>query len=283
MITFRGQKYKKRSRFIRRNPKIYMSTPRIKARREIPTKKIFIFTLLVIFVGTIFWFAFMSGYFRVKNLIITGNQNIKQKDIEEALNSILYSNILSNNILFFKTGSTGQKILDQFKEIKNIEVTKKLPSTLKIKIDERNPSIILQSGDKKYLIDADGSVFSEYNQQDQKYSGLPLVNDLTKPQVKDNQKVLSISFVSFIQQLVNKLPQKAGLTVDTIIIHETLYEIEVKTKEGPTVYFDTSRNIDIQLSYLVKVLEEIKKNGVVLKNVDYIDLRLPDKLFYKYK
>lgn len=283
MILLKAPKRRKsfRSNRTKYNPKIYLRTPRIKARREVPYRSIFIFTFVVIFTGFIIYGIFFSEYFAIKNIIVINNKSVTQKQVEEVISPSRYNNFGFNNILFFRSNKASELLLNNLRQLRSVEITKKLPNTIKIKVDERLPSLIWQTEDKKYLVDDEGEVFGEYNPD--KVQDLPIIIDLTKKNVQVKQKILGVSFVDFVQKLTNKLPQKTGANIDSIVIKETPFEIEVKTKEGFSIFFDTSHDLDIQMAYLVKVLEEVNKNGMSNKYLDYIDLRLPDKIFYKYK
>jgi len=285
MIVLKTPYYKKRRGLIRRNPKIYLRTPRIKARPEIPVKKLIIFTLIVIILGLSLYEVFFSGRFLIKNIIITGNQNITQKQVEESLEPLLKAHILSNNLLFFKSSEAAAKLTSDLKRIKDIKIDKNwFPPALKIKIKERIPSLIYQTKNKKqYLIDEEGVVFAEYTEKTSEYQNLPLVEDKTQEALEINQKVLSKSFIKFIQEISNQLTPKTNLHPQIIIINETPFEIELVTKEDPRLYFDTSSDINLSINNLIRVLGEITKQGINYQGIDYIDLRIRNKIFYKYK
>jgi len=281
MIVFSNSYYHRKKRFIRRNPKIYLQTPKIKPRPEIPAKKIIIYTLVIVFLGGIFYLIFISGYLVINKIVVIGNKNILYKNIEESLNPILNRNILSKNILFFNSKEAVDKLSNDFREIKEIQIKKRLPSKIEIIIQERIPVLCWQTNKIFYLIDEEGLVLKELG--DKNNSKLPLINDLSNQKINIDEKKLSISFIKFIQKLHNDFNPKTSLNIDTINIEETTFEIEVKTKEGFSVYLDTSRDLDIQLKNLVKILETVKKEGKIINNLEYVDLRLRDKLFYKYK
>jgi cell division septal protein FtsQ len=288
MIFFRTPTYKRKThrRSIKRSPKIYLKTPRIKPRPEIPFLKIFIYLCLIIILGFIIYGIFFSGYFSIKKIIVLNNKTITQQQVEKALNPILSKNIISNNLLFFKSKETSGLLLDKFNQLRSVEVSKKLPCTLKIKLDERLPSLIWQSGEseeKKYLIDEEGIAFTQYDFQTRISQDLPKVSGFSQMETKMKNKILSQSFVKFIQAVYTKLPQKTDLHIDSTLVPETIFEVEVKTKENFSIFLDTTRDADEQISNLIRVLEEIKGKGISFQGIDYIDLRLKDKIFYKYK
>lgn len=281
MIVFGNSYYHRKKRFIRRNPKIYLQTPKIKPRPEIPAKKIVIYTLIILFLGGIFYLIFISGYLVINKIVVIGNKNILYKNIEESLNPILNKNIFSKNILFFNSKEAVDKLSNDFRDIKEIQIKKRLPSKIEIIIQERIPALCWQTDKIFYLIDEEGLVLKELGNKNN--SKLPLINDLSSQKINIDEKKLSISFIKFIQKLHKDFNSKTNLNIDIINIKETTFEIEVKTKEGFSVYLDTSRDLDIQLKNLVRILETVKKEGKIINNLEYVDLRLRDKLFYKYK
>ncbi len=61
---------------------------------------------------------------------------------------------------------------------------------------------------------------------------------------------------------------------------ETIRDITVVTQDGPKVYFDTELNLEVQLENLQTVLRQ-QLNDRDLSEIEYIDLRFPDRVYYK--
>ncbi len=80
--------------------------------------------------------------------------------------------------------------------------------------------------------------------------------------------------------LENDLLNQLGLKVfDFIIETDVLKDLRVNTNEGWHVLFDRSRDLKNQLEALKLVLEEkIKEER---KNLEYIDLRIENRVYYK--
>ena len=88
-----------------------------------------------------------NNFFKIKKIEVTNNYRIKESTIFKRLNHIYNKNIIflsNNDILKFLLN------LDYFE---SIEVKKKYPNTIVIKVYETEPVAILYRGKEKYIID----------------------------------------------------------------------------------------------------------------------------------
>ena len=93
-----------------------------------------------------------TSFFEIKNVEIKNNYLIKKSEIKERLNKIY-----KKNILFIK----GEDIHQSLKEVyflEKIEVKKKYPNTIIIKIFETKPVAVLFKKKAKYLIDSSSNL-----------------------------------------------------------------------------------------------------------------------------
>lgn len=257
---------------------IHYRTPKIK---KINLKSIFLsffFKLFVIVsVGGIVYLIFFSSFFKIKNVIVEGNQEIKQEQIEELLNKTLENTILGSNLgynLIFVPKEKIKKDIGNNFLIKNINIIKKWPNQLIIKIEERKPALIWIAKDK-YFIDDDGFVLKKVDSE----INLPTIIDKKQIEISEGQKIVSQEFVRFIKDLYKNLPLKTPYTIDSILIEEVTFDIEVRTQQGIVLYLTTQNSLESQINHLKASLEEIEKRGD--RVIYYIDLRLNDKVFYK--
>ena len=97
-------------------------------------------------------------FFKIRNIEIIGNSIIKKKKIIKKLNDIY-----GQNIFFIKKGD----IVDPLKSInflEKIEVKKKYPNTIIVKIKETRPLGVLFKDNIKYILDSSSSIiiFEEF-------------------------------------------------------------------------------------------------------------------------
>ena len=96
-------------------------------------------------------------FLKIKNIVILDNQLISKEKINEKL-----AHIYGKNILFIKEKDLKDP-LNQVKFLKTIEVKKKYPDTIVIKVNESKPIAIVFKNSKKYLLD-DISNLHDFNQ-----------------------------------------------------------------------------------------------------------------------
>jgi len=135
--------------------------------------RIFLFVVLLIFLSTFnpkelkLVLGNKDSFFSIKNIEIKNNLLIKQREIKEKL-----SQLYSKNIFFIKQ----RNIEDSLKDIdflEKIEVKKKYPNTIIIKIFETKPVAIVLKNGNKYLLDSSSNMINFENKR--KYSDLPNV------------------------------------------------------------------------------------------------------------
>ena len=93
-------------------------------------------------------------FFKIQHIKITNNRLIDEHKITEKL-----TGIYEKNILFIKR-SDIERPLKSIKFLKTIEVKKKYPNTIIIKVYETKPVAILFKRNSKYLLDSSSNLIS---------------------------------------------------------------------------------------------------------------------------
>ena len=92
--------------------------------------------------------------FKIKNIEVKNNFLTNKNEIEEKLKVILKENI------FFIKREDIEKPLKEIDFLQNIEVKKKYPNTILIKIFETKPVAILFKNQVKYIIDSSSNLIA---------------------------------------------------------------------------------------------------------------------------
>jgi len=154
--------FKKRKKSWRRNKAFYKSRS-----SSFPKKRNLVKflkkTITIGFVFLIVYFFFFSQFFLIKKIEIEGNKNILSSNIKETINNNIFQSVLGlipgNNFFLNKNEEIEMALLNKFSEIEAVEVNKKFPNLLKIKITEKNPLIIWCRLGDCYYIDNNGTAF----------------------------------------------------------------------------------------------------------------------------
>tara|TARA_B100001123_G_scaffold384730_1_gene457727 strand:- start:1463 stop:2146 length:684 start_codon:yes stop_codon:yes gene_type:complete len=132
-----------------------------------------------------------NSFFKIKKIVILNNSIIEQNIIYKRLNTLYEKNI------FFIRKSEIEESLKEINFLEKIEVKKKYPSTIIIKIFETKPLAVLIKDKTKYLIDSSSNLVNFDKSMD--FIELPSI-------FGDDAE---ISFVEFLKKLEgNKFPIK---------------------------------------------------------------------------
>jgi cell division septal protein FtsQ len=236
--------------------------------------------------GSLFFFClFFSGIylflfhplFQVTSVVVENSANINESNLLEYVNKKTQRKLLflnSKSIFLFSEKKTQNKILSQVSIIKDISIKKVFPGEIKINLVERNPVVICckeYNTKHCHYMDKEGIAF----QKTEDISGGFLLF------IKENgyslgDKVVDENYMNNIFFLANEL-RKIEIEINYVNITKE-NTIELVTKEGWSVLFSLENNKS-ELNNLKLILEKI--GGEKIKNLDYIDLRFGDRIYYK--
>lgn len=263
-----------------------------------------ILILTLFLIGGIFYFLFFSEVFKIKDFSISGGRSIDSGELKETIGSLLERRwfvFTANNFFILKKQELEKEILAQFKRIEAVKIQKKFPNLLKVEIKEKNLNLIwcqrklkiqevMESEEKRcFYLDKKGKVFGKAFEIDLKnLNREQLVNSpfILIEEEKDNfsnldERITTPELIDFILQVKLILPKIAGLKmVKGNILLDSAGEIHIETEEGWQVYFDTTRDVESQVKILdLALTEKITKEE--REALEYIDLRIPDRIYYK--
>jgi cell division septal protein FtsQ len=226
----------------------------------------------------------------VNNIYINGTQNISQQDITNEVRADLdgkYAKIINKNNLFLvRPNKIQSQLTSDFKKIEEVSVTRKFPSTLVVNITERKPTLIFSSDNHYYIVDDSGQAFEEINQDSSDFQNdaWPIFQDDSNAKINLNDTAIDQDLLNFFMSARSKLNDELDIDLDRTseTPNRMSYDIRIKTTDGWMIYFDGNLNLDKQIETLKTVLAtKIGKDD--RPNLEYIDLRSDNKVFYKFK
>lgn len=260
-------------------------TPEIKKKKDRFSKKI------VLGVGLFFLFALFLGIaiylstlpiFRIEQYEINGNRAIEKNEIESGLNNALsgfYFYFIPRKNYFLVTKKSIEKnLLGVFPRVEEVSIEKKPFRGLLIQIKEREPWAVYCS-QKCFFIDKSGFAYEE-----------SFINsgNLIRLIRGDDENIFAgkyalhgkiISIFSDVEDKINLL--ELGPVIEYGLSSKSPEELKIKTGGGFYLIFNLNDDRDKIFTVLETVLnEEIKEKRW---NLEYIDLRFGNKVFYKYK
>ncbi len=260
----------------------------VKSRKKLFFKIIFVLATFI-FLSLILYVLFFSQLLMIKTINIQGNQDLKKSVILEKVQTILDGKQMGifkkNNLLLIKKQEVIDCLLTNFQQIRHVQVIKIFPTELEIKIDERKPTLIICSDNRCYFLDEKGQAYANFNQSLQaKNNRLPILLDQSNQNNKLGEYVLTKEYLGYILGIKNELLEKLGIKISYPIKTFSLVsgDIRVETQVGWKIYF----NREINLTKEIEMLKLILNNKIPeqqRKELDYIDLRINNKVFYKFR
>jgi cell division protein FtsQ len=261
--------------------RIYRKPHRVKRKKPFYKNKFFlVFILVLIILGISFYIFSFAPFFQIKEIQIYGEKTIPANDLKTALNEKIEKRIfsfLSKSIFLINPKKIESEFLQKYPKISKIEIKRKLPSTLILNIQEREPVAIFLVDDKKFFVDSTGIIFEEAQSED---NFLKIRTSDVFSNIELGRKVITKELMAFILDAKEKIQQNFQLKIEeAFIVSEE--RINLKTSEGWFLYLN-SENLDWQLRKLKTVLEkEIPKEKRTL--LEYIDTRFGNFASYKFK
>lgn len=251
-------------------------------------KKRFIKKLTFLFLIPLFVFVFITAlfyvpYFRIKKISIEGNSSIDSAkimaDVSNYLTGKNFKIFPRNNFLIMPKKEIIDSLLKEFPRLKTVSLSKNFPDAIFVKVEERNNEALFcfQNKDEGCaFIDQNGFVFERAPY----FSAgvyLSFLNEATTTWKLDFQAVPEEQFKKLVD--FNNLLTEENIKILQIIIKkENIYELQ--TSEDWYILLNEQNDSQITYQNLKITLDQIKDKR---KNLNYIDLRFGNKVFYKFK
>ncbi len=259
----------------------------LKRRRN---KYLSIFYILVISFFVLFGLlVYLSRLemFRVFDTYITGAVLVEKYELGEEVNSFLSGNVFfffpKNNIFIYDKKELISYLENKFPRIESIKARFDGESTLSLEITERSPyALWCNSLDEEecFFMDKNATVYSKAPKFSGdayfKYYGLIEGDPLGQKYFSD------IELFNSLGQFIN-YTEKLNLSPFYLkILDNGQYELYLL--EGGRILFDSESTLDQVAFNLEAILTSPDLASTTsFKNLDYIDLRFGNKLFYKLK
>jgi len=242
---------------------------KIKPKKSILRRLSFWITiLLLILILSVCYFTLFYPGFKVKNVVIYGNEKVKNQELLD----LVYKNA-SKSIFLVNSGKISESILEKFPVIEKISVDKKFPQTLILGIVERKPlGVFCAKNNECFLIDNNGIVFEKLSVSP---SDITIVRQTIEDrQVFTGEEVVNHNVIEAIYDIQKYLQDNFKINVKEALVTSPL-RLNISTSEKWKIYFDLDLNSNIN-SQLIKLGLLLDKENS-RENLRYIDLRPKDR------
>lgn len=243
------------------------------------------------FFGLAVFSLFFSPFLRIDRKDISPVNSVSMDVVGTAVNEALSGDtfgIVPNNTIpmaFLHRRNLERKLLGAFPMFRRVSVSFIFPSTLTLAIEERSTTLVFCSGGPCFLVDERGEAFDGAPPPRDESGNAPLaVVDTSAKPIAFREPIFSEDFLRNFPSLRQRLSDELG--VETSVISETPSrfsdELWLRTREGWQLRMSATvppeKSIRALRILFAKTLSEADR-----KNLDYIDLRTENRIFYLLK
>lgn len=262
--------------------------------------------LLIVPIAASVYIVFISDTYRIRNIEISGTRVISAEDVLDIVSDYLNHNYLFDigrtNLFIASKHGVAQAIQERYL-VKAVSIQRVIPDTLRIHIEERQPAFFWTSGERRYLVDMDGVVIKEiFNPREQRSiftliapvesndNSLPdFVTDLIVVTEESGtvsalgERVINPDHIVTLSRSYSALGN-LGLGSPTIVQVPSKFPQSAKIELDAGWYVLINLNDDPlkQMNRLQLVIQE-KIKPERLQHLEYVDLKLGESVYYKFK
>lgn len=235
--------------------------------------------LIIVPITILGWLMFFTDTFVVQAVTVVD----AREHTTESIRGIVEP-FIGKKILFIQTDILEQQVRSDIPQIRSVYIVRKLPGTLKVIAQEKTPALLLLSNKKYHFVDEEGIPYEEARLETLPGVVLPVVkNNDAAATVLLGAPALDESFVTFVRKAQDELPDIIDAQVAEIRIPSlAAREVHFLLDNNWVIRFDTTRPLESQLNVLQRLLEHTIPQEDQ-KNIDYIDLRIQNRVYYKLR
>lgn len=240
--------------------------------------------------GWVYLFIF-SKYFRIARIDVYGDGKLVEASVRDSLRLLTQSRswliFPRDNIYIFPARAAEDRLKDQLL-LQEIKINKVYPGALRVEFKTKKPALRLGTEKWIYTLDITGEVI-------EKRPNLSLASSTAKERAEGDDlpllqggseelgiasKAVEEELAQFIVVVAEEMSHGTGVAINSFSpIADSPSSLNVKTEEGWDVIF----NIRINAREQIRKLSALLKEQTISKrqNLNYIDLRFGDRIFYK--
>ena len=247
-----------------RAPRRVATDPRISRRRRAVSrsrrKRILVRLAILAALGGLVWVAFFSPVLLVRDIEVVGSEQMTPDEVAAA--AAIGSD---QNLLLLSTEGVESRV-ESLPWVADASVERMLPGSIRIRIEERTPAMILSLGAARWTIDATGHVLTS----GKAVGGLPV---FANPQLEEVEPGVALSTPESTGALTawRSLPEGLRDQVTTLFA-PTVERVSFALADGTLIRFGAAEDLDAKNVVLTTILERLAAEGTA---VEYIDVRVP--------
>ncbi len=251
--------------------KKYKNQKKIEKKVSLFSKVIVLLLKMMIPVVLILLLVIFTPFFKIDQINYSGHFYLERDLLED------YAEDLYGENLFFIKKSAIRNNFFSNSYIEDIEIRRRLPSTIEISITERKPVALIVTNDGFIQISED-AIFLDIRQTPRDFH-LPIITGVEFFAIPGVGQKIENEALNEALEIITKANPMLMSRIAEINIHNE--EVIAYTRNGITVLLGDAENIRNKLEVLEGILEEIVNVKIDIKDIEYVDLRFKDTYLIK--
>lgn len=215
----------------------------------------------VVLVGVIAWAMFFSPLLHVREVKVTGARFTGEEEVIEATGLLG----AERNLLLLGTDTIADRI-EELPWIASADVDRMLPGTVRVRVKERSPALLLSIGAARWTIDAHGYVLATGEATE----GLPVLAGVEVGDIEPGLRLVTEEAVAALK-VYRGLPKTLKRRVSGLFA-PTVERVSFSLVEGTVIRYGAAEDIHDKNEVLKVLLDRLRSEG---RAVAYIDVRVP--------
>lgn len=242
--------------------------------------------LTLVCVAIVVSFVYRSA---INGVVIDSNASSKLTEIQRTeYENHIFTKYRTHTLLgqswLLDARALEKDMIDSYPEIERARFSSSTPvnTSLRVEIRFRRPVFTWKDiSGRDQFVDSSGVLFSKNLDPGTSSGTLTQIEDQSGVVLEEGSSVITRELIAFVGLLHSKVPTLyESERIDRVIIPPSTREVHVRVSSQPYhIKFNSTRQLDEQVSELASLLGHLKAGGVVPR--EYIDLRVAHKAFYK--
>jgi cell division protein FtsQ len=215
--------------------------------------------LLATLIGAL-WTAFWSPLLEVRRVEVVGGKHTTARHVAAA------AGLVGDNLLLLSTSEVARRV-SSLAWVRRASVTRMLPGTVRVRVAERRPAVVLAARDERWTLDARGRVLMAGRAR----GGLPTLVAGRARGARPGEVVDDTAARAALTAFRSLRPRLHRRVV--ALFAPSAERIGFSLAAGPLVRFGAAERLADKNAVLDALLERIRRAGL---SAAYVDVRVPE-------
>lgn len=241
-----------RQRFVRKNTAIFDAQRRNEKKR---TRRIVFYVALFLSISLIFLGVCVAVFLNVESVNVIG---IEKYSAEQILEYVPIQ--IGDNIFSFDSAEIEEGLKKELPYVGSVEIERDLPTSVNVNVVEEKPFYAATLASETYLLSSDLKVLEKAKNVSAEQLGI------TELSLNNVRRCIVGQSLEFIDERTEVALNELYSSFENHYIEDKVKSVDVRSRfdiyinyDGRfEVYLGNTENIEIKISFLVKIIEELK-------------------------